>query len=276
MLGRGFEAAETRPNGPQVAVLSYETWQSAFGGRPEIVGSQVEINGIRRTVVGVMPHISTSPTTTSSCGSRSHQPGNRQNRGSHFLLIGVSRRRATPASARGDRYAARGPASRLWLRRPAPTSGRTRRTPGTTRDSLRRCSCRSSAAPRPRFVLQGAVVFVPADRVREPGQPALRAPSRGTRSSRCARRSVRDARGSCGSSWSKAPLVASRARRWTGSRRARRARADRRLSRQPAAIGRRHHRRRRARVHPRHRAADRAVFGLAPLLHSLPTRPRWR
>src|SRR4029079_760276 len=55
MLGRVFDQSETVPNGPLVAVLSWETWQSAFGGNPGIVGSQVELNSVRRTVVGVMP-----------------------------------------------------------------------------------------------------------------------------------------------------------------------------------------------------------------------------
>src|SRR6476659_4299407 len=55
MLGRAFEPVETLPNGPPVAMLSYETWQSSFGGNQGIVGSQVEINSVRRTIVGVMP-----------------------------------------------------------------------------------------------------------------------------------------------------------------------------------------------------------------------------
>src|SRR4029450_11480484 len=55
IYGRTFELAETRPNGAPVTILSYELWQSAFGGTPATIGSQVEINGVRRTVVGIMP-----------------------------------------------------------------------------------------------------------------------------------------------------------------------------------------------------------------------------
>src|ERR1700719_3971164 len=51
MEGRTFEVAETRPNGPPVTILSYELWKSAFGGSPNVIGSQVEVNGIRRTVI---------------------------------------------------------------------------------------------------------------------------------------------------------------------------------------------------------------------------------
>jgi putative ABC transport system permease protein len=55
LYGRTFEVAETRPNGALVTILSYELWKSAFGGSPGVIGSQVEINGIRRTVIGIMP-----------------------------------------------------------------------------------------------------------------------------------------------------------------------------------------------------------------------------
>src|SRR6185369_7864584 len=40
-LGRTFAVAETRPGGANVAVLSYEVWQSAFGGSDAIVGRTV-------------------------------------------------------------------------------------------------------------------------------------------------------------------------------------------------------------------------------------------
>jgi predicted permease len=54
-LGRTFEAADTRPGAPPVVVLSDAVWRSAFGADPGLVGKLVEIDGVRRTVVGVMP-----------------------------------------------------------------------------------------------------------------------------------------------------------------------------------------------------------------------------
>ena len=54
-IGRTFDAAETRPGGAPVAVLSYDLWQSAFGGSATLVGQTVDVDGVRRTVVGVMP-----------------------------------------------------------------------------------------------------------------------------------------------------------------------------------------------------------------------------
>jgi predicted permease len=52
--GREFTDAETRPRQPLVAILSNELWRTAFGGK-EIVGTQVPIDGVQRTVVGIMP-----------------------------------------------------------------------------------------------------------------------------------------------------------------------------------------------------------------------------
>ncbi len=52
--GRTFTADETVPNAPLVGILSYELWQTAFGGHP-VVGTQVQIDGVPRTIVGVMP-----------------------------------------------------------------------------------------------------------------------------------------------------------------------------------------------------------------------------
>lgn len=53
--GRTFTAEEDLPGGDPAAVLSYELWQRAFGGRDEVVGETVLFDGLPRTVVGVMP-----------------------------------------------------------------------------------------------------------------------------------------------------------------------------------------------------------------------------
>lgn len=53
--GRWFERQEVRPNAAPTAMLSHDLWQSAFGSREDIVGATIELNGVRRQVVGVMP-----------------------------------------------------------------------------------------------------------------------------------------------------------------------------------------------------------------------------
>ena len=54
-LGRAFTEEEALPNTDPVAVLSYELWQSAFGGAEDIVGRQIIVNGASTRVTGVMP-----------------------------------------------------------------------------------------------------------------------------------------------------------------------------------------------------------------------------
>jgi predicted permease len=55
LLGRLIEKGEDRPGGERVAVVSYNLWQSKFGGRPDAVGSVLRANGQPYTVIGVMP-----------------------------------------------------------------------------------------------------------------------------------------------------------------------------------------------------------------------------
>ena len=55
LLGRGLEPADYQPGAPPVFVLRYATWVSQFGSDPGVVGKTFLLNGIRRTLVGVMP-----------------------------------------------------------------------------------------------------------------------------------------------------------------------------------------------------------------------------
>jgi putative ABC transport system permease protein len=54
-LGRFFVAAEFRPGGNRVAILSHEIWQTHFGGDAGIVGKAIRLNGETHIVVGVAP-----------------------------------------------------------------------------------------------------------------------------------------------------------------------------------------------------------------------------
>ncbi|HEY7290932.1 MAG TPA: ABC transporter permease [Vicinamibacterales bacterium] len=54
-LGRTFSDAEANDPDAPVVVLSHALWQRRFGGRPDIVGSTIQVNGAVRTVIGVMP-----------------------------------------------------------------------------------------------------------------------------------------------------------------------------------------------------------------------------
>ena len=54
-LGRVFTAEEDRPEGGNVAIISYPLWQSRYGGDASIVGRDILLNDTKYTVVGVMP-----------------------------------------------------------------------------------------------------------------------------------------------------------------------------------------------------------------------------
>ena len=54
-VGRDFLAEEDRPGRNQVVILTYATWQRYFGGRADIVGRELTLNGAAYDVAGVLP-----------------------------------------------------------------------------------------------------------------------------------------------------------------------------------------------------------------------------
>src|ERR1700754_2939114 len=55
IMGRTLTADENEPGKDQVVVINYSLWQRRFGGDPNIVNKTATLNGITRTIVGVMP-----------------------------------------------------------------------------------------------------------------------------------------------------------------------------------------------------------------------------
>ena len=53
--GREFSREEDVPDGPALAVLSYEFWQRAFQGDTRILGQSIDLKGEPHTVIGIMP-----------------------------------------------------------------------------------------------------------------------------------------------------------------------------------------------------------------------------
>lgn len=55
LLGRWFTAADAVPGAALTVVLSHGLWQERFGGDVGVIGQSVELGGVQREVVGVMP-----------------------------------------------------------------------------------------------------------------------------------------------------------------------------------------------------------------------------
>jgi putative ABC transport system permease protein len=55
ILGRDFQAADDRPQGPNVVILSDALWRRRFAADAAIVGRDITLNDSRYTVIGVMP-----------------------------------------------------------------------------------------------------------------------------------------------------------------------------------------------------------------------------
>src|SRR5579864_2785004 len=55
MLGRAFRPDEERHGAPHVAVIGYNLWQQHFGGAPDTVGRQIQLDAQSFEIIGVMP-----------------------------------------------------------------------------------------------------------------------------------------------------------------------------------------------------------------------------
>lgn len=54
-LGRGFADGEDREGFDRVVVISHGLWQASFGGAEDVVGRALQLDGVNRTIVGIMP-----------------------------------------------------------------------------------------------------------------------------------------------------------------------------------------------------------------------------
>jgi putative ABC transport system permease protein len=87
VLGRTFRAEELVPGGPPVAIVGSAVWTQRFGGRADVIGSRVKVNGVDVEIVGVMPQGFDFPFDASVWMPLRLSDQTRQSRGNFFLYV---------------------------------------------------------------------------------------------------------------------------------------------------------------------------------------------
>ena len=107
LKGRVISQADDAPGVTPVADISYGTWQSVFAGDPAIIGRETLLDGLKCTVIGVMPKGFQFPPGEqepaqlwSAIQLDPARPGNRG--GHNFYLLGRLKLGVTPAQAQGE------------------------------------------------------------------------------------------------------------------------------------------------------------------------------
>ncbi len=86
-LGRTFVAGEDEPGRDRLVVLSWGLWQRRFGGDSGVLGTVLSINGIQRTVIGVMPDGVRYPAPAEMWAPYAPPPETWTRRQAHYLLV---------------------------------------------------------------------------------------------------------------------------------------------------------------------------------------------
>jgi predicted permease len=102
--GRWFRREETRAGGPALVMLSYDLWQSDFGARQDLVGQTIEVDGLTREVIGIMPAgFDLMDRHVQLWQPLQLAPAIRQYRASHFLsVVGRLKDDVTPVQAEAE------------------------------------------------------------------------------------------------------------------------------------------------------------------------------
>lgn len=87
IMGRSFSPEENQPGKDAVAVITHSLWQRRFGGDPNIVNKTITINGVVRTVVGVMPERFNFPKGSEVYAPFSMTPEFMKSRGNHSYYV---------------------------------------------------------------------------------------------------------------------------------------------------------------------------------------------
>ena len=105
--GRLIAQTDDVPGAQVVADISYGTWQSVFGGDPNVVGRETYLDGLKCTIIGVMPKgfqfPPGEPEPTQIWTALRLDPANPGNRGGHnYYLLGRMKPGVTGGQAQGE------------------------------------------------------------------------------------------------------------------------------------------------------------------------------
>ncbi len=105
ILGRTYLPGEDQPGKDDVAVLSYEVWQTNFGGQQDVIGKVARLDGVPYTVIGVMPGSFRFPLSVQHAIYTPLHPDPQwaKSRGSHWLRsVGLLQPGVSRAQAEAD------------------------------------------------------------------------------------------------------------------------------------------------------------------------------
>lgn len=85
-LGRDFRPGEDVLSAPRTVLLSYSGWQKRYGGRADVVGQTVTLDGYPNTIIGVLPKwFHFAPAGAAEYWTAFHH-STKEDRGSHGIL----------------------------------------------------------------------------------------------------------------------------------------------------------------------------------------------
>ena len=121
-LGRNFLPDEDQPGKDNVVILTHGLWQRSFGGDPNVVGRTANVNGVARTIIGVMPPEVSYPYGVELLAPMAMTPETMRNRTDHTnLVVGRLKEGVSIGQAQSDLDAIAG---RLEQQYPNTNTGR--------------------------------------------------------------------------------------------------------------------------------------------------------
>ncbi len=86
VLGRDFRDGEDLASAPRMVMLSYSAWQNRYGGRQDVLGQTVTLDGAPNVIIGVLPpEFYFAPAGSAEFWTTLHSSSNPNDRGEHGL-----------------------------------------------------------------------------------------------------------------------------------------------------------------------------------------------